>query len=176
MNNPRSLRLGLRSRLTILATIVSVGVLSIGVLPSAAEHGGPHLTVIQRAEFIDDVSLQVKIKRLGRSTETVNTRDASDVLLATILVPDGALAPWHSHSGPGFLLNAGPGTLTTVVSTDCALRELGEGEAFVDPGQGTAHVAWNDSGEDVLLYAVFFSVTNGPVTPGSPPADCDVLP
>jgi hypothetical protein len=176
MDNHPVIRLGARRRLTLLVTMASVAVLSIGVLPSVAEHGGPHLTVIQRATFSDDVSVKVKFKRDDQPTQVINTRDASDAVLATIVIPDGALAPWHTHAGPGFLLNTGPGTLTSVLSSDCEVRDYPPGSALIDPGHGTQHAAWNASGEEVVLYALFIGVGNGPVLPGSPPADCDVLP
>jgi hypothetical protein len=160
----------------LLLTIVSIALLSIGVLPSAADHGLPHATPLFRAMFSDDVSVQVKVKRDGRMTEVVNVKDASDALLVIIELEDGAVAPWHGHTGPGFLLNTGPGTLTHVLSSDCIPRQYPPGTAFVDPGRGTLHAAWNDSGEDVLLYAFFLGVTNGLAFPADPPADCDVLP
>ncbi len=163
-------------RLALLVTIASIAVLSIGVMPSAADHGGPHVTMLARSTFTDAVAAQVRVKLDGRATQVVNVGDASDAVLLTIVIPDGAVAPWHGHSGPGFLLNAGPGTLTSVLSTDCVAREYGPGEALVDPGAGTQHAAWNESGQEVVIYALFLGVDNGPVTPGSPPADCDVLP
>jgi hypothetical protein len=169
-------RLGTRRRAALVATIVGVALLSVAVLPSAADHDGPHVTPLGRATFTDDVKAQLRVKLDGRARNVINVGDVSDAVLVKVEIGHGAVAPWHGHAGPGFLLNTGPGTLTSVLSSDCVPRQYPAGSAFVDPGQGTTHAAWNDSGQDVVLYALFLGVANGPVLPVSPPGDCDVLP
>jgi quercetin dioxygenase-like cupin family protein len=98
------------------------------------------------------------------------------VVFLEITIHDGARVPWHAHSGPGILVNTGPGTLTSVFGGDCVVREYGPGQAFVDHGGGTFHAAINDSGSDLVLYAVFLGVDNGPVLPADPPPGCDPFP
>lgn len=157
-------------------TLVGLAVLTVGVLPSGAVHGGPHVSQLGRGTFTDDVGVTVKVKLDGRATNVVNMRDASDVVFAEITVPDGAAFPWHSHPGAVLLANNGPGTFTYVNASDCVLRTYGPGEAFVDPGQGNVHTGFNDSGQDLILHAVFLDVANGLSLPADAPEDCDPFP
>jgi quercetin dioxygenase-like cupin family protein len=160
-------------KLSGLLVLVALAVTAVGVLPSAADHELPHVQPLARGTFTDDVSAQIKVKLDGRATQVRNLRDASDAMVLQITLAPGAHAPWHTHAGPGILINAGPGILTNIISDDCVPRDYGPGEAFVDPGHGTLHTARNDSDHDVVLYAFFLGVANGPVIPASdPPADC----
>jgi quercetin dioxygenase-like cupin family protein len=165
-----------KRRLAGLLALLAAAMLAVGVLPSAADHGVPHAVPLARGGFTDDVAAKIKVKLDGRNTDVVSLQDASDLVFLEITIHDGAHAPWHTHSGPGFLVNKGPGTLTSFVGDDCIPREYRPGEALVDPGQGRLHAAFNDSGQDLVVYAVFLGVDNGPVLPAEPTANCDVLP
>jgi hypothetical protein len=165
-----------KRRLAGLLALLAAATLAVGVLPSAADHGIPHAQQLARGSFTADVAAKIKVKLDGRQTEVINLQDASDLVFLEITIHDGAQAPWHTHSGPALLVNKGPGTLTSVVGDDCVPRHHGPGEALVDPGQGRLHAAFNDSGQDLVVYAVFLGVENGAVLPAEPPADCDVLP
>jgi hypothetical protein len=160
-------------RLAALAAIAALAVLAVGVQPSAADHGLPHSEALARGTFLDAVSAQLKVKQDGRGTRVMNVKDASDVVILKITIHDEAIAPWHAHWGPGILINAGPGTLTSVLSDDCVPRQVGPGKAVVDPGGNVLHAAVNTSGQDLVLYAFFLCVEGGPVLPAEPPADCD---
>lgn len=72
---------------------------------------------------------------------------------------------------PGVLMVTAD-TLTSVLSDDCSAVDYPSGSALIDPGQGTLHWAANNGTEDVVLYAIFFGVANGPVIPATPPPDC----
>jgi quercetin dioxygenase-like cupin family protein len=166
-----------KRRLAGLLALLAAATLAVGVLPSAANHGVPHAVPLARGSFAhDDVGAKIKVKLDGRRTDVIDLKDASDLVFLEITIHDGAQAPWHTHSGPAFLVNNGPGTLTSILSDDCTPRHYGPGEALVDPGQGTLHAAFNDSGQDLVVYAVFLGVDNGPVLPTEPPADCELLP
>lgn len=167
-----------RGRLAVLVAVVALAMFAVGVLPSAGDHGGPHpvLTPLARGTFSDDVAAQIRVKLDGRATNVVNMRDASDIIFAELLVPDGAAFPWHTHPGAVLLANTGPGTFTYVNASDCVLRDYGPGEAFVDPGQGNVHTGFNDSGEDLTMHLIFFDVTNGPLILADGPDDCDPFP
>jgi hypothetical protein len=165
-----------KRRLAGLLALLAAATLAVGVLPSAADHGVPDPKPLARGSFTDDVAAKIKVKLEGRQTDVIDLQDASDLVFLEITIHDGARAPWHTHSGPALLVNKGPGTLTSVVGDDCVPRNYGPGEALVDPGQGRLHAAFNDSGQDLVLYAVFLGVDNGPVLPAEPPADCDALP
>lgn len=165
-----------RHRIVAVVAVVALATLAIGVLPSGAEHGGPHLETLARGTFTDQVDAQIKLKLDGRQTRVMNVRDASDIVIVEITVPDGAQFPWHTHPGPVLVAVNGPGTFTYVNADDCVLRHYGPGEAFVDPGQGHVHTGFNASGHDLVLHATFLDITNGPLTPADPPADCDPFP
>lgn len=166
----------MRVKLTIIVSLIAAIGLGVGMLPVLADHGLPHVVQLARGTFTDDVAAQVRVKLDGRQTQAINVKDASDAVVVQITIHDGAIAPWHTHPSPGLLVNAGPGTLTSFIGDDCVPREYGPGEALVDPGQGTLHAAFNDSGEDLVLYGFFVGVGNGFAVPADPPAGCDPFP
>jgi hypothetical protein len=156
----------------VVGGLLAIGIYATGVLPSAADHGAPHVEVLARNEFTTDVAAQIRTKLDGEQTVVRNLSDASDVVVAKITITDGVVAPWHTHSGPAMVLNSGPGTLTSVITDDCVARDYPPGTAFVDPGGASLHSAVNNSGEDVVLLAIFLGVESGPVIPVDAPADC----
>jgi hypothetical protein len=165
-----------RWRIAALLALMGLAVLAFGLPPAGAVHGGPHVTVLGRGTFTDEVGATIKLKLDGRATNVINMRDASDAVFAQIAVPSGAAFPWHTHPGAVLLTNIGPGTFTYVNAADCVLRTYGPGEAFVDPGQGNVHTGFNNSGQDLVLYAIFLDVTNGVTIPADAPGDCDPFP
>ena len=140
-------------------------------LPIAVEPLSP------RAVFTDDVAMQIRNKLDGQSTDVINVSDPSRIVTAKITVQPGAQFPWHTHSGPVFVTVA-EGELTYVAADDCVERTYPAGTAFVDPGHGHVHTAFNSADGDTVtvLYATFFEVpASGPLTiPADTPADCDV--
>jgi quercetin dioxygenase-like cupin family protein len=162
-----------RRRTTALLALIGLTVLVVGVLPAAGDHG-PHPQLLARGSFVDEVPAQIRIKPDKGGRQVINLKDASDLVFLQFGIADGVQAPWHTHSGPGLLVNLGPGTLTSLIGDDCVPQEYPPGTAFVDPGQGTPHAAVNNSGHDLVLYVVFLGVGNGPVLPTDPPADCSL--
>lgn len=117
-----------------------------------------------RAVFTDDVAMQLRVKLDGRRTNVLNVGDPSRVLTAQITVQPGAQFPWHTHPGP-VIVSVVDGTLTYMNANDCVPREYPEGTAFVDPGSGNVHTAYNDTGEVVVLMGTFFGLgEEGPPT------------
>jgi quercetin dioxygenase-like cupin family protein len=143
--------------------------------PAAMDHGLPHPTLLARGPFIDHVAAHIRVKPDGQRAHVMNVHDASEIVVLEILIEPGVTAPWHAHWGPGLLVNAGPGTLLTVSSHDCVVRELPPGSAVIDRGGDILHAARNESDEDVVIYVTFLGVPPGqsPVIPADPPADCD---
>jgi quercetin dioxygenase-like cupin family protein len=139
-------------------------VLAIRPMPALADHGLPHVEQLARGQFFDDVAATFRAK-IGRNTTAVNLRDASDLVVLRITIEAGGYAPWHTHSGTGFLVNLGPGTVTNAIGEDCAPQLYYPGDAFADPGNGALHAVRNDSDQEVVLIAVFFGIEDGPVTP-----------
>ena len=88
---------------------------------------------------------------------------------AAFTVQPGAQFPWHSHAGP-VVVNVVSGELTYVEADDCVERPYPAGTAFVDPGQGNVHTAFNDTDGVTVFVATFFSApAEGPLLiPASP--------
>jgi quercetin dioxygenase-like cupin family protein len=154
------------------AALIAVLVLMLNVLPSSAQAPPPPIAtefLSGRAVFTDDVTLQVKIKLDGHKTQVVNVRDPSRTVVARFTVQPGAQFPWHSHAGP-VVVNVVSGELTYVAADDCVERPYPAGTAFVDPGQGHVHTAFNDTSGVTVLVATFFSApAEGPLLiPASP--------
>ncbi len=145
------------------------------VLPSVAQVTPPPIAtelLTSRAEFPDDVSLRFKIKLDGRRTHVVNVEDPSLTIVARITVQPGAQFPWHSHQGP-VVVNIASGALTYVSADDCSERVYPAGTAFVDPGQGHVHTAFNATSEPTVLVATFFDApAEGPLLIPAEPGDC----
>jgi len=176
MNDQCQTRAGLVRRVT-LATLAVFAVVVVILIPqhSHADHGLPHPVLLGRGPFIDSVAVQIRVKADHQPVEVMNVLDASDVAVLQITIQPGVTAPWHTHWGPAILVNAGPGTLTTVSSHDCEQRQMPPGSAVIDRGDDHLHTAMNMSNEDVVLYVTFLAVPpgQGPVIPADPPADCN---
>ncbi len=115
--------------------------------------GGFTVTPLARGAFIDDIIATVRLKGT-RATNVVHVTDPSDVLTVRLnFQPDGSVG-WHSHNGP-VIVTVASGALTLVNSEDCVTRVYEAGKAFVDPGQGHVHLAYNATGGETVLYATF---------------------
>jgi quercetin dioxygenase-like cupin family protein len=153
------------------AALIAILILILNVLPSSAQAPPPIATefLTGRVVFTDDVQLEVKIKLDGEQTDVVNVRDPSRTVVARFTVQPGAQFPWHSHAGP-VVVNVVAGELTYVAADDCVERPYPAGTAFVDPGQGHVHTAFNDTDGMTVPVATFFSApAEGPLLiPASP--------
>lgn len=150
----------------VVALTMALGVLA--GLPSLAQEGPPQIEaqlLTGRASFTDDVDLQIKTKLDGKATGVVNSKDPSRTVVARITVQPGAQFPWHTHPGP-VIVNVVQGELVYVNANDCVDRPYTAGTAFIDPGQGNVHTAFNPSAAEVtVLVATFFEVgAEGPLT------------
>jgi quercetin dioxygenase-like cupin family protein len=167
------------SRKHVVASVAAlIAVLAIGanVLPSAAQEPPPPIAtefLTGRAVFTDDVDMKLKIKPDGEPTQVVNVKDPSRTVVARFTVQPGAQFPWHTHRGP-VIVNIVEGELVYVSADDCAEREYPAGTAFVDPGHGHIHSAFNPTDEVTVFVATFFEApAEGPLLiPAESPADC----
>lgn len=115
----------------------------------------------QRHEFTDPVSVQVRLKPSGRPQDVVNMQDASRMAVVRFTIQPGVRFPWHSH--PGLVMVAvTKGELVFVYGDDCAQRHYPTGTAFVDPGFGNVHYAFNPTGGELVIVATFLGVPNAP--------------
>jgi hypothetical protein len=161
-----------------VATTVALGLVAVGLAPSEAQV--PSILVeplTPRSTFTDHVHGKFRIKLEGHGTNVVNMHDPSRTLVARITVQPGAQFPWHTHSGP-VVVTIAQGELVYVPASDCIERPYPAGTAFVDPGHGHVHTAFNRTGGPTVFYATFFEVpAQGPltITEGvEPPAGCQI--
>jgi quercetin dioxygenase-like cupin family protein len=146
------------------------------MLPLAAQEEPPPIAsefLTGRAVFPDNVDMLIKLKGHGR-TDVVKVADPSRTVVGRFTVQPGAQFPWHTHAGP-VVVNIVQGSLVYVPAEDCAHHEYPAGTAFVDPGHGHVHSAFNPSGTDVTVFvATFFEApAEGPLLiPAAAPADC----
>jgi quercetin dioxygenase-like cupin family protein len=170
-----------KKRGAVLATaLVAVALISADVLPSAAQQPPPPIAtelLTGRAAFTDDVDLKLKIKLHGHRRTVVKAEDPSRTLVARFTVQPGAEFPWHSHAGP-VIVNVTQGELVYVGADDCAERGYPAGSAFVDPGHGHVHTAFNPTDEETVLVATFYEApAEGPLLiRAEQPADCSHQP
>jgi quercetin dioxygenase-like cupin family protein len=164
--------------IALATALIAVVLIGANVLPSAAQQPPPPIAtefLTGRAVFTDDVDLKLKIKLDGGETRVVNAKDPSRTLVARFTVQPGAQFPWHSHPG-SVIVNVTKGELVYVDAEDCVERPYPAGTAFVDPGHGHAHTAFNPTDEETVLVATFYEApAQGPLLiPAEAPADCDV--
>jgi hypothetical protein len=114
-----------------------------------------------RHAFTDDVAVQVRLKPDGRPTEVVNLRDASNYAVVRFTVQPGVRFPWHSHPGL-VMVSVTQGELIFVYADDCVPRPYPTGTAFVDPGFGNVHYAFNPTAGETVIVATFLGVPPAP--------------
>lgn len=136
--------------------LLTLGAIGIGMLPLAAQEVPlPIATefLTPRSVFPDDVDMKIKIKGDG-GTELVKVVDPSRTVTARFTIQPAARFPWHSHAGP-VVVNVVEGTLV-FIETDCSEQPYPTGTAFVDPGHGHVHSAYNPTGGETVIVATFF--------------------
>jgi quercetin dioxygenase-like cupin family protein len=169
--------------LSVSALVVAIA-LTFAIVPSMAQTPPPPIAVEEltsvdgvsvRGAFTDDVAAQLRTKRDGRATGVINMKDPSRIAVARITVQPGAQFPWHTHHGP-VVVSVAQGELIVVDANDCIERAYHAGSAFIDPGRGNVHTAFNPGPGVTILAATFLEApASGPLTlPVAAPADCQV--
>jgi quercetin dioxygenase-like cupin family protein len=128
-----------------------------------------------RASFTDQASLQLRVTD-GHGTNVIKASDPSHIVTTKATVQPGAQIPWHTHSGPVFVTIA-EGEMTYVSSEGCTSRRYPAGTAFIDPGHGHVHTAYNSGSAVTVFYATFFEAPAGTAPlaiPANAPADCKI--
>ncbi len=162
---------------TTFAIAALAGVMAGGarVLPAAAQAPPPPIAaepLTPRSVFVDAVGLKIKIKPDGHANQVVGVKDPSSTVVVRYTVQPGAQFPWHSHYGP-VVVNLVSGALTYVGAEDCVQRTYAAGYAFVDPGQGHAHTAFNPTNAPTVFVATFFDApAEGPLLIPAAPGGC----
>jgi quercetin dioxygenase-like cupin family protein len=162
-----------RQAAAAVAAIVALVAVAIFALPTAAQESPAPIAaepLSPRSVFVDDISLKFKIKLAGGATRVVNVDDPSRTVVVRYTVQPGAQFPWHSHLGP-VVVNIVSGALTYLDGDTCAEHTYTAGQAFVDPGQGHVHTAYNTGSEPTVLVATFFGAPEtGPLLIPAQPA------
>lgn len=114
-----------------------------------------------RHTFTDDVAAQLRVKPDGRPTEVINLRDGSNIAVVRFTVQPGVRFPWHSHPGL-VMVSVTQGQLNFVYADDCVTRPYPAGTAFVDPGFGNIHYAFNPTADETVIVATFLGVPPAP--------------
>jgi hypothetical protein len=114
--------------------------------------------------FTDNIATHIRVRPERRPAEVVHLKDASNTAVFRFTVQPGVRFPWHSH--PGLVMVAvTKGRLVFVYADDCVRRPYPKGTAFVDPGFGNVHYAFNPTGRETVLVATFLGVpATGPLT------------
>jgi hypothetical protein len=114
-----------------------------------------------RHAFTDDVDVQLRVKPVQRPTEVINLQDASNIAVVRFTVQPGVRFPWHSHPGV-VMVSVTQGELVFVYADDCVQRQYPVGTAFVDPGFGNVHYAFNPTAGETVVVATFLGVPPAP--------------
>ena len=127
------------------------------------------LEVLSRAAFVDPLTMTFRLKE-EHATAVVKADDPSDALVTRIVLQPGASTGWHTHPGP-VIVTVVSGAVTIIDGSTCSSRVFVAGEAFIDLGQGHAHVGENHTGAETILYATFLDVPadGGPTIPAENP-------
>ncbi len=149
----------------LLLTVVSV---TLGT-PGSGIVSAP---ILARGDFSDRVDVKLKFST-AHGTVVSNAPDAGEVIVQEITIAPGGTTGWHSHPGPVVVVvKAGALTYVRDEQGTCLETVYGAGTAFVDPGQGHVHTAFNRGTENLVLYATYFDVP----TATSPRIDEPVVP
>lgn len=178
-----------RKRVALLSfALVAGGVVAAGVVPSVAQQPPPPIAaepLSGRAVFPDDVDMKIEIEPADGHEDDDGERDRGDgdvvvkvddpthtVVVRFTVQPD-AQFPWHSHAGP-VVVNVVEGELVYVPADDCTQHSYPAGTAFVDPGHGHVHSAFNPTSGETVLVATFFEApaTGDLLIPAEAPEDC----
>ena len=162
-------------RFRLAATVVSAAVMVLVFTgTTVGTPGGSVISapILARGDFVDQVGIKVKFERDGR-TVVSRAPDAGEVVVQEVTIGPGGTTGWHSHPGPVVVV-VKQGTLTYVRADggECTSTPYPAGTAFVDPGQGHAHTAFNLGSDNLVLIATYFDVPVG----GSPRIDVPVVP
>lgn len=162
-------------RFRLAATVASAAMMVLVFAGSTLGTPGGNVIsapILARGDFTDQVGIKVKFERDGHMVVS-RAPDAGEVVVQEVTIGPGGTTGWHSHPGPVVVV-VKQGTLTYVRADGgvCTSTPYSAGTAFVDPGQGHQHTAFNFGSNDLVLFATYFDVPVG----GSPRIDVPVVP
>lgn len=147
----------------VLPTVTAAVVATVlaGALFATPASGTLSSTILARAAFVDAVDLKLKVS--DGHQEVIHVPDVRDTLIQQVVLAPGGQSGWHSHPGPVVVLvKSGELTVYDGASSPCVTRTYVAGQAFVDRGQGHAHLARNPSAEvKTEMWLTYFDVPPG---------------
>lgn len=146
-----------RTALLVAAGVGAVAVTVSGVAFATTGSGVISAPVMARGSFVEQVDLKIKVAdQHGR--EVIHVKDAGQTVVQQIQLAAGGHTGWHTHQGPVVVV-VKSGTITFVEGHGgCESRTYTAGQSFVDPGQGSVHMARNDGSTTAELWATYFDV------------------
>lgn len=147
-----------------VAIVLAAGVAQIvWATPASGVVSG---TVFARGSFTKAVDIMIRVDD-GRK-QVIQVPNAQQTVVQQIVLAPGGQTGWHSHPGPVVVVVV-KGELTLFSGehsgrphSGCHVETYTAGQAFVDSGQGHAHLAANLSGtENAEVWATYFDVPPG---------------
>jgi quercetin dioxygenase-like cupin family protein len=152
------------SSIRLFASAASAFLVLFAVVSSA--FGTPAAGVISapilaRGDFTDQVDVKLKLTT-AHGVVVSNAPSAGEVAVQEVTIAPGGTTGWHSHPGPVVVIvKAGALTYVREEHGACLETVYPAGTAFVDPGQGHVHTAFNRGTENLVLIATYFDVPTG---------------
>jgi quercetin dioxygenase-like cupin family protein len=117
-----------------------------------------------RGAVTDNVTATITVGHEGMEEMVLDLADLSNIAVARFTVQPGAQFPWHSHPGP-VIVTVTHGELVYVTADDCSEHSYAAGTAFVDPGRGMIHSAYNPTAAETVIVATFTEApADGPLS------------
>jgi quercetin dioxygenase-like cupin family protein len=160
-----------RHRLGVLAVIGLGASLGPAVATASTPPTEPPTPPIGVEEFTR-IDPETAVRGSVADAVTIDIAGATRVAVARFTVQPGAQFPWHSHQGP-VLVTVTAGELIYVMADDCSEHSYPAGTAFIDPGRGHVHSAYNPTDAETVIVATFtdapedgpLSITEGVTAP-----------
>lgn len=155
-------------------TAVACSAVSAAAAPSTTEPPIPPIAVeeltridadtLVRGSVMEAVTANFTISREGMEDVVIDIADLSQVAVARFTIQPGVQFPWHTHPGP-VLVTVTHGELVYVMAEGCSEHPYPAGTAFVDPGHGMVHSAYNPTEGETVIVATFMEIPpDGPLT------------
>lgn len=139
--------------IAIVALVSAAGIAAI-MTPGSGVLRAPTMA---RAGFVDSTDIKLKVK--DGSSDVIHVPDAAETAVQEIVIEPGGHSGWHSHPGPVvILIKSGQMSFYDGDDPTCTVRTYNAGEAFIDSGQGHVHIARNEGGVNLEIWAVYFDV------------------
>ena len=148
-------------KLALLAAVGLFAVIAVsGATALLTPGSGVTGVVFARGSFTESTDIKFKVGEGKR--EVIHVPRAQETVVQRIDVAAGGHTGWHSHPGPVVVVIKS-GTMSFYDGDDptCTVKTYSAGDVFIDAGQGHSHIARNETGENLELYATYFDVPVG---------------